>query len=269
MHDHFHALPGNGLNLGNRASPSLASVERSCGTFLRSENGATDQFGDLRDYGVSEGLESKLVQPSSKPIIHSANRLKALFPRRLPAMEAKIIGMPGEQRRNCEGGAVIFPASFTVGVGNKPPTVSLVGRAKVASWYAVPLRIIPDLGQRPENVSQPSTKQLCDVFQSDVDGSNFANQSDDVVEQSASVPTKARSPASNAEVLAGEPGAYDVNGNAIGSKLFAGKLSDVGIAGDVWPMLGEDAAGELFDFTECDGLETARAFEAKAKPSYA
>jgi hypothetical protein len=34
-------------------------------------------------------------------------------------------------------------------------------------------------------------------------------------------------------------------------------------------VLGEDATGEVFDLTEGDGFETARAFEAKAKPSNA
>lgn len=34
-------------------------------------------------------------------------------------------------------------------------------------------------------------------------------------------------------------------------------------------MLGEDFAGELFDFAEGDGFKPARSFEAKAKSSYA
>jgi hypothetical protein len=47
------------------------------------------------------------------------------------------------------------------------------------------------------------------------------------------------------------------------------KLPNVSVAGNVWPVLGEDAAGEVFDFTERDCFKAARSFEAKAKPSYA
>lgn len=70
----------------------------------------------------------------------------------------------------------MLPASFTVTVGNNPDTVSLVGRANVASWYAMPLRIIPDLGQVPENVAKPSTKQSWGVFQQRVFGFQLANE---------------------------------------------------------------------------------------------
>jgi hypothetical protein len=38
------------------------------------EDGATDEFGDLWDYGVSEGSELLLSQPAGKPIIISENR---------------------------------------------------------------------------------------------------------------------------------------------------------------------------------------------------
>src|SRR3546814_6488849 len=38
-----------------------------------------DQFRDLGDYGVSEGLEAKFVHPTPKPIIHSANVRKELW----------------------------------------------------------------------------------------------------------------------------------------------------------------------------------------------
>ncbi|MDR6511499.1 hypothetical protein J2792_002371 [Novosphingobium capsulatum] len=265
-HQHDCQPEGGGGHLGG--APLLPVRKRR-------QDGVADQFGDLRDYGVSEGLESKLVQSSSKPIIHSAKRLSDLFPRRFPTSKAKMIGMPGEQRWNCEGGAVIFPASFTVGVGNKPPTVSLVGRAKVPSWYAVPFRIIPDLGQRPQNVSKPSTKQLCDVFQHDMAGSNFANQSNDFKEKSASFTIKTFGFPGDGNVLAWEAPTDDINGNSIGSKSFAGKLAHVVVAGDFGPVLGKDAAGKFFDFAERDGFEAIvmcswefGALKAQRKPPY-
>src|SRR3546814_2912311 len=45
------------------------------------EDCLADQFRDLGDYGVSEGLEAKFVHPTPKPIIHSANVRKELWPR--------------------------------------------------------------------------------------------------------------------------------------------------------------------------------------------
>src|SRR5207248_2146883 len=59
-------------------------------------------------------------------------------------------------------------ASDFVGVGHQPNPVAEVRGANGGSRYAVPLRIIPDLGQVPENPSKPSApfsaKQICDVF---------------------------------------------------------------------------------------------------------
>src|SRR3546814_14671479 len=77
-----------------------------------------EQFRDLWDYGVSEGLEAKFVHPTPKPIIHSATVRKELWPRGFPAIMANLTGKPGVLWWNCEGGAVILPASFTVIVGS-------------------------------------------------------------------------------------------------------------------------------------------------------
>jgi hypothetical protein len=55
-----------------------------------------------------------------------------------------------------------FP--LAVGVGNNPEAVSLVSGANVGSWYAMPLRIVPDRGQVSENSLKPSMKQVCHVF---------------------------------------------------------------------------------------------------------
>src|SRR3546814_8015068 len=81
------------------------------------EDCLADQFRDLGDYGVSEGLEAKFVHPTPKPIIHSANVRKELWPRGFPAIMANLTGKPSVLWWNCEGGAVILTASFTVIVG--------------------------------------------------------------------------------------------------------------------------------------------------------
>jgi hypothetical protein len=74
---------------------------------------------------------------------------------------------------------------------------------------------------------------------------------------------------SERSILARETPANAINGNSIGSKSLCGEFSHVRVAGNIRPVLGEDATGELFDFAEGDGFEAARSFEAKAESSYA
>ena len=73
-----------------------------------------------------------------------------------------------------------LPMSDATGVGNNPDPISVMVRAKFGSGYTVPLRIIPDLGNVPENSLKPispvSVKQVCDVFKDGVSGSNFPKQ---------------------------------------------------------------------------------------------
>jgi hypothetical protein len=142
--------------------------------------------------------------------------------------------------------------SRVAGEGHNPDAVASVKCAKVGSRYAVPFRIIPERGQGSENVSKPSTKQCCDVFQDDISGCQFANQTGDLVEQTAALSGKPCAFACGANVLAGEAAADDINGNSIGSKLVCGKFSHVSVARNVWPVLGEDAAREVFNFAERD-----------------
>lgn len=141
------------------------------------------------------------------------------------------------------------------GVGHNPDTVPAVMGTNGASWYAVPFRIVPERGQGSENVSKPSTKQSCDVFQDDVSGFQFANQTGDFVEQAAAFTGKPGPKSCEADVLTREAPADDIDGNSIGSKSFCGEGSHVVIAGDIWPVFGKDATGELFNFTERDGFE--------------
>jgi hypothetical protein len=146
----------------------------------------------------------------------------------------------------------VMPVSTTSGVGHNPDPVASVRRANGASWYAVPLRIIPERGQGSENGIQPSRKQRSDVLQDDEAWSQFANKTGDFVEQAAPLACEASAKSCKANVLAREPAADDIDGNSIGSKSFAGKGADIIVAGDVRPVLCEDFAGELFDFAERD-----------------
>lgn len=134
----------------------------------------------------------------------------------------------------------------------------------------MPLRTIPERGQVSENVAHTSIKQRCAVLHDRVERSKFANEP-------AKLSPEARAFAGNpgfvsgrTDVLARKPARDNVNAaNSIGSKSLCGKLAHISVAGDIGPVLGEDATGEVFDFAEGDRLEAARSFEAKAKPSYA
>lgn len=53
----------------------------------------------------------------------------------------------------------VFPSSCATGVGNKPDAIPPVRGANGASWNAVPLRVIPERGQVPENSSHSSSKE--------------------------------------------------------------------------------------------------------------
>ena len=68
-------------------------------------------------------------------------------------------------------GLWLYPYDATAGVGNHEDPVTSVRGADGCSGYAVPLRVIPDLGQVAEYVSHPSSKQAWDVLQDREPGS--------------------------------------------------------------------------------------------------
>ena len=52
-----------------------------------------------------------------------------------------------------------------------------MGGTNGVSWKAVPLRVIPERGQVPENVAHPPVKEPCDVLHEHVARSKLANES--------------------------------------------------------------------------------------------
>jgi len=77
------------------------------------------------------------------------------------------------------------------GVGsNDPDAVASVRGTNGGRRYAMPLRVIPDRGQVPENISQPSTKQRCHVLQERDSGSYQANGSHECPNESRASPGK-------------------------------------------------------------------------------
>jgi hypothetical protein len=321
-------VPAVGLRGCRRGHRVRATAARAWVAIRRAEGGedrVADKLGDLRDYGVSEGLKS--VHPSGNPMSHSTHRgfkvpspelrtsgwlpsIFCIFEPGRPAASSFAVGVGhiftatargippcayGFERFDAlsavgagqslaiidksmfrprfssrsEPSAVRLPfsPSDALGVGNNPNPVASVRGTNGESWYAMPVRIIPERGQVSENRVQPSRKQRSDVLHDEDLGSKFANEADDFGPEPRTLASKACTRSGQTDVLAGEPAADDIDGNSIGSKSLCGKLPHVPIAGDIGPVLGEDAAGEVFDFAERDRLETACAFEAKAEPS--
>jgi hypothetical protein len=100
------------------------------------------------------------------------------------------------------------------------------------SRYAMPLRIKPDLGQRPENLVQPSSKQRCHVLQDNCSRLQFSNQANGFKEQPASGSIKACSFPGVGNIHTGK--SADDAIDALEVVLSA--LPDVSLPMHVWPV---------------------------------
>lgn len=151
------------------------------------------------------------------------------------------------------------------GVGNQPNSVPPMPGPNVGSWYAMPLRIIPDLGQVSENDAKPSIKQCCDVLQEDEFGSYVASKAYDFPIESASLSFQARTLPRDREVLAGKPATDDVGSNSICGQSFRRKGADILVDFDARVSGIENLSGIFADFAERDGFESARAMKAEGE----
>jgi hypothetical protein len=101
--------------------------------------------------------------------------------------------------------------AFAVGVCNKPEPVAAVRGAKGRSGKAVPLRVIPERGQVSKHSPESSSKESCDVLHDDVAGSKLANESRILCPKTRTVSVDPGSLSGEADVLAGEPAAEDID----------------------------------------------------------
>jgi hypothetical protein len=109
-------------------------------------------------------------------------------------------------------------------------------RTNGGSRYAMPFRIKPDLGQRPENSVQSPSKQRCHVFQHNDSRSEFANQANGLEEQSRAFPVKSCPEPGVGNILTGESSTDNVDC----FEVVTSALSDVAFSVDVRPMLFKD-----------------------------
>jgi hypothetical protein len=103
------------------------------------------------------------------------------------------------------------------------------------SRYAMPFRIEPDLGQRPENSVQPPSKQRCHVLQHNDSRSEFANQANGLEKQSGAFSVKSCPESGVGNILAGEPAADDIDS----LKIVGPGFSDISLPVNLWPMFGK------------------------------
>jgi hypothetical protein len=148
--------------------------------------------------------------------------------------------------------------SEAVGVGQDEESVPSVGSANGSRWDTIPLRIIPERGQVPENAVESVVSECGHVFHEDEAGSNFANDAGKVRPEARPRPFDARLPASVADVLAGEPATDEVGASWLGVEV-----SDIWGAGDSRPMACKDSPGVGVGFTLPNGVPEPGLFQAE------
>ena len=146
---------------------------------------------------------------------------------------------------------------FAVSIGNNPNSVADVWGTNGARRYAMPFRVMPDLGQVSENLAHPSTKQHCHVLHDRVARSYQANGSKKPPPEAGTLTGKAGACACKADVLARKSADDD-----IGLALSEFSRRDVVVNRDIWPVLGEDTSAVGIDLAEGDGSH-AGALEAE------
>jgi hypothetical protein len=119
-----------------------------------------------------------------------------------------------------------------------------VRRTNGRSWNNVPLRVIPERGQRPENLTHSSSKQRCDVLHDNVSGSKLANDPSKLVPKTGPRTGEPGPFPGIADVLAREAATDDID---FPVAFFRGERADIGVSPDIGPVLGEDFLGIRVD----------------------
>jgi hypothetical protein len=135
---------------------------------------------------------------------------------------------------------LFVPYVVADGVGNDEDAVPLVRGADGGRGYAVPLRVIPARGQLAENASKPTSKERCDVLHDDNARSKLANDPHVFEEETAARTVETGTASCDAEVLAGESSADDVDAREVGGS----DGSDVLVSSGMGPVPFKDASAE-------------------------
>jgi len=135
---------------------------------------------------------------------------------------------------------------------------------KGGSRYAMPFRIVPDLGQRPKNSVQPPSKERCHVFQHNASGSQFANHANGLEEQPGALPVKPCPSSGEGNILAGKSAADDIDW----FKVMSSTLQDIALPMHVRPMFRQHLVSEIVNFDLPPAIHPSP-LKAEVKPANA
>jgi hypothetical protein len=130
--------------------------------------------------------------------------------------------------------------------------------------YAIPFKIKPARGQLASHGSHSSMKEVCHVLHEDVAGSNHANGTHHLPEESRTGSGKTGAFAKRADVLAGKAATDDIS-----LSFFKLTLLDIAVDLGVGKMTAQHVGAVWIDLDSPHGLEPARALEPKVKAANA
>ena len=136
---------------------------------------------------------------------------------------------------------------FTVGEGNNKHALAPVRGAKGGSGKHFPFRIIPERGQIPQDDLNPSGEQSAHVFDDDVPGTHFPDESCVVEPQAAArALPDSRMFSSVGDVLTRKTAAEHVHGR----QFVAFQRPHILIYGDARPVPGEYRPAKRVDLAK-------------------
>jgi hypothetical protein len=150
------------------------------------------------------------------------------------------------------------PAS---GVGHNEDPFSPVRRADVGSSNSSPSCIIPEIGKRPENVSNSTSNERCDVFHDNESRCHLANNASEFVPKPRSFTRQAQSFPGVADILARKTATNDVHR----LELMSPNGTYIVKSSRVRPVSFKYRSAKRVAFDLPNGMANARPFETKFK----
>ena len=142
---------------------------------------------------------------------------------------------------------MLWVRPFTVGEGNNKRPFTPMRGTKGGCGKHFPFRIIPDLGQIPQDDLNPIGEQPPDVFDDDVPGTHFPDEPCVFEPQAAARPfLDSRMFSSLGYILTGEAAAEHVHGR----QFVAFQRPHILIYGDARPVLGEYRPAKRVDLAK-------------------
>jgi hypothetical protein len=132
-----------------------------------------------------------------------------------------------------------------------------MGSANIGCTEHAPLRIEPEVGQRPENNIKPPASDRWDVLHEDVSRSHFANDSVHLPPETAALSCEACAFAGDADVLAGKATGHDIDSpSPCGPVELGNVIVNLHVCGQVAIGLPrpQNATAVRVDLHRADGL---------------